>query len=141
MIRRNDPDALRSADLRRFKQLLLAKQKEILEVVISMEDGALRQANTDLSNQPFHMADLGSDNFEQDNTLSLTASERRLLTEIEDALQRIEEGAYGVCEGKGERIPKARLEAIPWARYCVKCATLIEMGLLGGHDVLDESDY
>jgi DnaK suppressor protein len=141
MIKRNDPDALKSADIKRFKQLLLAKQKEILEVVISMEDGALRQANTDLSNTPFHMADLGSDNFEQDNTLSLTASERRLLTEIEDALLRIEEGGYGICEGNGERIPKARLEAIPWARYCVKCATLIEMGLLGGHDVIDESDY
>lgn len=104
----------------------------------------MRQANTDLSNQPFHMADLGSDNFEQDNTLSLTASERRLLTEIEDALLRIEEGAYGICEGGGERIPKARLEAIPWARYCVKCATLIEMGLLGEDDVddvIDGSDY
>ena len=131
MRKRRGPDALTPSDIRRFKQVLLAKQRDILKVVISMEDGVLRQDRTDLSNTPFHMADLGSDNFDQDNALCLTASERRLLTEIEDALLRIDEGTYGTCEGNGERIPKARLDAIPWARYCVKCATLSEKGLLG----------
>lgn len=141
MIRRNGPESLSPAEVRHFQALLLAKQKETLGLVTSMEDGALRVPKTDLSNMPFHMADLGSDNFEQENTLSLTANERRLLVEIEDALLRIEEGTYGICEGNGETIPEARLKAIPWARYCLKCATLSEMGLLGEHDVFDESDY
>jgi len=144
MIRkRKDPDSLTSGDVKRFKQALLAKQKDILYTVISMEDGALRQATTDLSNMPFHMADMGSDNFERDNTLCLTASERRILFEIEDALLRVEEGTYGICEGDGENIPKARLDAIPWARYCVKCATRYERGLIGGDDrsEVDEMEY
>ena len=141
MIRkRRDPDALTSGDIRRFKQALLAKQKDILNTVISMEDGALRQTTTDLSSMPFHMADLGSDNFDRDNTLCLTASERRLLFEIEDALLRVEEGTYGICEGNGESIPKARLKAIPWARYCVKCATLSERGLLGADEGSDKDE-
>jgi RNA polymerase-binding protein DksA len=142
MIRkRENPDALRPCDVRRFKEALLAKQREILNVVISMEDGALKQNMTDLSNTPVHMADLGSDNFDRDNTLCLTASERKLLWEIEDALLRVEEGTYGVCEGNGENIPRARLKAIPWARCCVDCARLSEMGLLRTDDGSDDSDY
>ena len=141
MIRRSNPDSLSPGDIKRFKTLLLAKRKEILGTVITMEDEALRSPRTDLSNMPFHMADMGSDNFERENTLGLMASERRLLMDIEDALLRIEEGNYGICEGNGEQIPRARLKAIPWARYCLKCATLAEMGILGDEDTLDEPDY
>jgi DnaK suppressor protein len=81
---------------------------------------------------PFHMADAGSDNFEQEFALDLMDSEKKMLVEINDALRRIEDGAFGVCEGNGESIPKARLNAIPWARYCVACAELNEKGQLGG---------
>jgi len=56
--------------------------------------------------------------------------ERRLLTEIDEALRRIEEGTYGICEGTNKPIPKARLEAQPWARYCVEYARMIEEGLV-----------
>lgn len=85
---------------------------------------------------PFHMADIGSDNYELENTLGLMDSERKLLVEIEDALGRIEDGSYGICENENEPIPKARLNAIPWARYCVACANLSEKGLLvGGESV------
>jgi RNA polymerase-binding protein DksA len=55
-------------------------------------------------------------------------SERKLLQEIDDALQRIEEGAYGICEGTGKPIPKARLRAQPWARCCVEYARSLEKG-------------
>ena len=140
MIRKNSPDSLSPAEIRRFKTLLLEKQREILGTVMSMEDEALRTAKTDLSNVPFHMADMGSDNFEQANTLGLMESERRLLVDIEEALLRIEGGTYGICEGNGEPIPKVRLRAIPWARYCVKCARLAELGLLGSDDLPDEPD-
>jgi RNA polymerase-binding transcription factor DksA len=90
---------------------------------------------------PIHMADVGSDTFEMENTLGLMDSERKLLKEIDDALDRIENGTYGICEGAGGTIAKARLKAIPWARYCVKCASLSEKGLLVGEEHSEEQGY
>jgi DnaK suppressor protein len=89
-------------------------------------------ASGDLSSMPIHMADLGTDNFEQEFSLDLMDSERRLLVEIEDALHRIETGTYGICEGTGKPISKARLEAQPWARYSVEYAKMVEEGRVEG---------
>jgi len=110
--------------------MLLAKMTEILSNVTSMEMEALRRERSDLSNMPIHMADLGTDSYEIDNIIGLMDSERKILVEIDEALSRIEDGTYGICQGRGEQIPKERLKAIPWARYCVACATLLEKGLL-----------
>ncbi|HUV62564.1 MAG TPA: TraR/DksA C4-type zinc finger protein [Sedimentisphaerales bacterium] len=108
----------------------MAKRNEILGNVTSMESEALRRERSDLSNLPIHMADLGTDNYEIENIIGLMSSERKMLSEIDEALGRIAEGTYGICEGNGEPIPKLRLNAIPWARYCVPCATLLEKGIL-----------
>jgi len=114
--------------------MLLEKRREILLNVNEMEDEALKKsrldASGDLSSMPIHMADIGTDNYEQEFTLGLMDSERKLLREIDDALQRIEERTYGICEGTGKPIPKARLEAQPWARYCVEYARMLEQGLV-----------
>jgi DnaK suppressor protein len=124
---------LTSADTEHFKQLLLEKRREILKNVSEIEDEALKKsrldATGDLSSMPIHMADLGTDNYEQEFALGLMDSERKLLREIDDALERIEQGTYGICEGTGKQIPKARLEAQPWARYCVEYARVMEQGL------------
>ncbi len=129
---------LTAADLRHFKQLLLLKHREILANVSEFEDEALGKsradATGDLSSMPIHMADLGTDNYEQEFALGLVDSERRILREVYDALGRIEEGKYGVCEGTGKQIPKARLEAQPWARYCVEYARMLEQGLVPEDD-------
>jgi DnaK suppressor protein len=121
---------LTSAEIKKFKTMLLAKMTEILSNVTSMETEALRRERSDLSNMPIHMADLGTDSYEIDNIIGLMDSERKILMEIDEALSRIEDGTYGICQGRGEQIPKERLRAIPWARYCVACATLLEKGLL-----------
>ena len=125
---------LSKADLEYFRQLLLGKRRELLVNVNEIGDEALKQsrqnASGDLSSMPIHMADLGSDNFEQEFALGLLDSEIRLLREIDNALGRIEDGSYGTCEGTGEQIPKARLEAKPWARYCVDYARKLEQGLI-----------
>lgn len=121
---------LRPAQVKKFKALLLAKRDEILGNVTHMENESLRKERSDLSNMPIHMADAGSDTFELENTLGLMDSERKLLHEIDEALERIENNTYGICEGDAEPIPKARLQAIPWARFCVNCASLSEKGLL-----------
>ncbi len=128
--KRKNAQKLTAVELRKFTAMLLEKRNEILGSVNEMESEALRRNRSDLSNMPLHMADAGSDNYEIDNTLGLMDSERRILGEIDDALARIEKRTYGTCEGAGERIPKKRLQAIPWARHCVKCAALAEKGQL-----------
>ena len=75
------------------------------------------------SDMPNHMAELGSGNFDQELTLSLLGSEKEALDQIEAAIERIEDGSCGHCETCGEKIPKSRLEAIPYAALCVRCAS------------------
>lgn len=132
--RRTKTSRLAAATIEHFKQLLLEKRGEILKNVNEIEDEALKKsrldATGDLSSMPIHMADLGTDNYEQEFVLGLMDSERKLLHEIDDALQRIEDGTYGICEGTGKPIRKARLEAQPWARYRVEYARMLEQGIV-----------
>jgi RNA polymerase-binding protein DksA len=127
---------LSAAEIERFRELLLKKRREIFQNVFEIEGETLKKsrldASGDLSSMPIHMADLGTDNYEQEFALGLMDSERRILHEIDDALQRIEDSVYGMCEGTGDPIPKARLEAQPWARYCVDYARKVENGLAEG---------
>jgi RNA polymerase-binding protein DksA len=128
--RRRSKAGLKAAEIREFQALLLQKREEILGNVLSMEGEVLYREQTNLSTCPIHMGDVGSDAFEIENTLRLAGSERKLLLEIDDALDRIEEGTYGICLGTGEPIGKARLQAIPWAKYSVEFAGLLEQGLV-----------
>jgi RNA polymerase-binding protein DksA len=132
---------LTSSEIREFEALLLTKRNEILCNVISLEDETLRKQRSDLSNLPIHMADMGTDNYEQSLSLELMDSERKVIAEIDHALNRIEEGTYGICEVGGEPIPKQRLEAIPWARFCVSCARLLEKGVMKREDLFKKYDY
>ena len=129
---------LGAAAIEHFKQLLLQKRREIISNVYEMEGETLKKsrldASGDLSSMPIHMADIGTDNYEQEFALGLMDSERKLLREIDDALQRTEQGTYGLCEGTGKQIGKARLEAQPWARYCVEYARMLEQGLVKGRE-------
>ena len=85
------------------------------------------------------MADIGTDNFEQEFALGLMDSERKMLSKIADALKRIGRGVYGICEGTGKPIAKARLEAKPWAQYCIEYATMVERGtIIEGEKAFDE---
>ena len=125
---------LTAVELKKYQALLLQKRREILTNVNEFEDEALKKsrldATGDLSCMPIHMADLGTDNYEQEFALGLMNSERRLLREIDEALGRIEKKTYGTCEGTGKPIPKARLKAQPWARNCVEYARMLEQGLV-----------
>jgi DnaK suppressor protein len=73
-----------------------------------------------------HQADAGSDAYDRDFALSLLSQEQDALYEIDQALKRIEVGTYGVCEMSGKQIPRARLEAIPFARFTVECQSQLE---------------
>ncbi len=126
---------LSKTDLEYFRGLLIDKLGEITGDVGQIESGALKSsrldASGDLSSMPIHMADIGSDNYEQEFALGLMDGERRIVQEILAALKRVQNGTYGMCEGTGNPIPRVRLEGIPWARYCVEYAQLLEKGLSG----------
>jgi RNA polymerase-binding protein DksA len=118
---------MKKAELKEFKDRLVALRARLRGDVTQLADAALRknrtEANGDLSSMPIHMADIGSDNFEQEFTLGLMENEEDALQQIENALERIEDNTYGDCEECGAKIPKARLNAIPYTAVCVKCAS------------------
>jgi DnaK suppressor protein len=120
------------AELGAYKELLLSLRARLRGDVSQMAKTALKksraESNGDLSTMPIHMADIGSDNFEQEFTLSLMENEGVTLEQIETSLERIEEGTYGQCEECGVKIPKARLNAVPFATLCVRCAEQQENG-------------
>ena len=121
---------LKPKDLQLFRELLLAKRRELLGDVTSMEEEALRAGGgSNLSNLPIHMADMGTDNYEQEFTLNLVQKARELLHEINSALRKIEDGTYGICEGTGKPISRARLEARPWTKYSIEYARQMEKGV------------
>jgi len=128
-----DTKPLVPQEIEHFRELLLEKRREVLGDVDSMWNGALesnrQESSGDLSNMPIHMADVGTDNYEQEFTLDLVDSERRLLHDIDRALAKIAVGTYGYCEGTGKPIGRARLEAKPEARYTIEYARMLEKGL------------
>jgi len=117
------------SEIEHFQQMLLRKRQEIASNVTEIEGEALSSADGDLSNMPTHMADAGTDSYEQEFALGLMDGERKLLREIDDALDRIEQKTYGICEATGVSIAQARLEAKPWAKYCVEHARKLEQRL------------
>ncbi|MBX3389581.1 MAG: TraR/DksA C4-type zinc finger protein [Phycisphaeraceae bacterium] len=112
--------------LEHYKAVLIRKRLELVGDVSNMEQEALRGQSGSLSNLPQHIAEQGSDTFDQSLALDLAAADRKLIKEIEDALKRIEEGTYGVCELTGKPIKADRLEELPWARYSIEAARMLE---------------
>jgi len=121
---------MKKAELKVFREQLLSLRARLRGDVSAMADAALKktrsEANGDLSSMPIHMADIGSDNFEQEFTLSLMETEEGTLEAIEAALERVEDGIYGECDECGGAISKMRLNAIPYTPLCIKCAQKME---------------
>jgi RNA polymerase-binding protein DksA len=134
VVDRANDERLTAEDIGHFKEILLVKRREIVGSVNEMEEDSLRQsmlvASGDLSSMPIHMADLGTDTYLQEFSLGLMDSERKLLMEIDEALARIANGTYGICEGTSKPIPKTRLDAKPWARYSMEYEEKIEKGFM-----------
>ena len=86
----------------------------------------------------FDEVDLAAATIEQNVTFKLLDRDRKLLAEINRALDKIETGEYGYCEGTGEPIPKRRLEARPWCKYSVKYKEKLEKQKKSGRGVADE---
>jgi len=134
------------------RQRLLDLRDELVDAMSGMT-GEIRNApeGSEASGSGMHQGDAGSDAYDRDFALSVLAKEQDALYEIEQALRRIDRGAYGICEMSGKAIPQARLEAIPFARLTVECQAQWEkeygnrrfrpsneVGFAGGHYQDDE---
>ena len=115
-------------ELDKYRDLLILRRREIMGMVSGLETEALRSSGGNLSNMPVHMADVGTDVFEQDFTLGMAATEREMVVQIDAALQRIADRTYGVCQSTGKAIPKTRLNAKPWAKYSIDAKRQFERG-------------
>jgi DnaK suppressor protein len=108
-----------------YKEKLHAIRARLRGDVTAMAEVALRKSGmegSDSNAMPIHMAELGSDNFEQEFTLGLMEAEEDTLTLIEAALERVDRGSFGRCIECEGQISKARLNAIPYTPVCIKCA-------------------
>ena len=114
---------LTKKDLEFFRKQLLNLRDRLVDGISFLAGDNLghaqREASGDLSNYGMHMADQGTDNFDREFALSLVSNEQEVLYEIDEALQRIEQGQYGICEMTGAPIEYERLKVLPYARYCI----------------------
>ena len=120
---------MKKAEVKPFKELLLTLRARLRGDVSTLANSALSASASGGAGSfsvPSHMADMGSDTFEQDNTILLMNSEGETLAAVEAALERVEEGLYGCCLECSGKIPKTRLKAIPYTPHCVKCASELE---------------
>lgn len=113
------PKKLNPKDLESYKELLLQLRKEMSGDISSLEADAFSTDGDRLSVD--NPADIGSESFAQEFSLELLQRDEATLVEIDEALERMKLGTFGLCEGCEEPIPKVRLQAVPHARFCVDC--------------------
>jgi RNA polymerase-binding transcription factor DksA len=125
-------NVIKGEELGLYRQALQTLKSRLRGDLSQMTDEALRRDNGggtgNLSNVPLHMADLGTDNYDQEFTLGLIENEQVTLEMVNEALGRMESGTYGRCAECGDSISKPRLQAIPYARHCIHCARKLEGG-------------
>lgn len=112
-------------DLSEFKKIILKRKDEILEGIKHISEDTLKKsqkdASGDISGYTYHMADVATDSYDREFSLGLATNERETLYELDDALKKIEDGTFGVCEECKVLITNVRLKAVPFARLCVRC--------------------
>lgn len=117
---------LSKTQLNKFRNQLEVLASRVRSDAASMIEQARHSSGgnggSELSNAPFHLGDMGTEEYLYDLNTTLLANEQFIAVEARDALQRMEKGEFGVCQSCGESIAKQRLEAIPFTRYCVVCA-------------------
>lgn len=121
---------LKNPEIDQFRAKLLKtmdrldKERQLIKEESMQPSGG--EMSGGISSVPLHIGDLGSHEAEEDAELRLVENEEYLMKEINDALDRIEQGSFGRCESCRHDIPKERLAVVPYTRYCVSCATTQE---------------
>jgi len=123
-------NAMKPEEMNAFRASLLGLRARLQGDVSQMTDEALGNPQAEnsgnLSNVPLHLADAGTENFDQEFALSMIENEQDTLEQINEALNRIEAGTFGKCQECGGTIAKARLQALPYAGLCIDCARAME---------------
>jgi DnaK suppressor protein len=109
-----------------YRDRLLARRESLFSQVTEAELSS-RERDLEATQDP---ADMAANAYTKELLISMSANDRMLLQLIDEALQRVEKGEYGECINCGEQVQIKRLDAVPWARYCLKCQDLQERGLL-----------
>jgi len=116
---------LTKKELTFFKKLILKKKELVLDDIKHISDDTLKksqkEASGDISGYTYHMADIATDTYDREFSLGLASNDRQSLYELDDALKKIEEGTFGICEDCKVLISRTRLKAVPYARLCLKC--------------------
>lgn len=112
-------------ELAEFKKLVFKRKEEIDDEIKHISEDTLKKsqkdASGDISGYTYHMADVATDNYDREFSLGLASNDRQSLYELDDALKRIEDGTFGICQDCKQLISKVRLKAVPQARLCIKC--------------------
>ena len=125
-------------NLEQIKQRLEAKRAELQENIKGLTEAHPRPVGAiEASEGPQDFEDIAVDFLETQQEQSLLVNQQALLTEVERALERIEQGTYGKCVNCGQPIPEKRLEAIPWAARDVKCEEQLEQRNLSVTETYD----
>ena len=114
--------SLKGPKLEKFKQRLLAKRRELITEVQGSNVGSLETSSDGIQD----IADQASSAYTKEFLLSLTDTERKQLLQIDEALRSLDKGTYGLCLNCGQPISRKRLEALPWATYCIDCQQKLE---------------
>jgi RNA polymerase-binding protein DksA len=115
-----------------FKEILAKEKERLFKELDNKEKTSLGKSFNDVSGEvsshKIHMADIASDNAEENTSLDLLSAEEKHLKQIQDALKRIEKKNYGICSKCGKDISKKRLNAVPYAELCLTCQEKEERG-------------
>jgi DnaK suppressor protein len=113
-------------DANAMREKLLAKKSEILAMYLN----DLRSGQESNDSPTEDIVDRANNAYSRELNFSISDSERQLLLQIEEAIERLNDGTYGNCIHCGQPIARQRLEAVPWTRYDIACQELAEQGLL-----------
>jgi len=113
--------ALTKDETAKYEKQLIKLRDELLREFRKLSGAAKDDTGNDASeghgSYSMHLADAASDSHDRSMSLDLASNEMGIVTEIENALRKIENGTYGICEGSGKAISKARLDAVPYVRF------------------------
>ena len=121
--------ALSKQQLKQFRQLLITERAKFADEIKSIAQDASkspREASGDLSAYTVHMADMAADTYERELSMNIVSSEQEILYQIDDALKRLDEGSFGVCQQCNQPISMSRLKAVPYASLCISCQRVKE---------------
>ena len=116
--------SLTKDQIKHFRQLLITERAKLADEIKSIAHDAAtspRDASGDLSAYTVHMADMAADTYERELSMNIVTSEQEILYQIDDALKRLDDGTFGLCQQCSQPIAMSRLKAVPYASMCIGC--------------------